>query len=125
MIAGAVSRVLIYSNVFVALVLAILTWSSYASLSMLDMKWYVPASVFLGSFVLYTFHRLYKIDFIPEDQLSSRHLWVVRRSNAMKYANGQPPVIRIGYETHGSAHLFWVEDNGCGVADSGLITSWG
>lgn len=86
MIVRSVTRVFIYSNLFVAYVLSLLTWASFETLSTLEMHWYVPASVFLGSFVLYTFHRLYKIDFIPEDQLSARHLWVVRRANAMKYA---------------------------------------
>jgi hypothetical protein len=77
---------LIYSNVFVATVLACLTQSSYGLLHYTDLKWYVPLSVWLGSFVLYSFHRLYKIDFIPENQLEARHRWVLKRSEYMKYA---------------------------------------
>ncbi len=77
---------LIYSNVFVATVLAVLTFSSYGLLNDLDVRWYVPVSVWLGSFVLYSFHRLYKIDYIPPTQLGARHRWVLRRSEWMKYA---------------------------------------
>lgn len=79
-------RVLVYSNAFVAFVLAILTLSSYYIVYDLPLKWYVPVSIFLGSLILYSFHRLYKIDFIPKQQLAQRHLWVVKNGNAMKLA---------------------------------------
>ena len=83
---GRQVRALIYSNVFVAVLLTFLTASSYEIVDSLEVRWYVPASIFLGSFVLYTFHRLYKIDFIPKDQLAARHLWVLKYANSLKYA---------------------------------------
>jgi 4-hydroxybenzoate polyprenyltransferase len=79
-------RAPVYSNVFVAVILTCLTASSYSIVDSLKEHWYVPVSVFLGSFVLYTFHRLYKIDFIPKDQLAERHAWVLRYANPLKYA---------------------------------------
>jgi len=77
-------KVLVYSNAFVALVLALLSLSTYYIVEGLPFKWYVPLSIYLGSLVLYSFHRLYKIDFIPKNQLAERHLWVVRNANIMK-----------------------------------------
>ena len=65
-------------------VLTLLTTSSYFVFGDLRWKWYIPASIFLGSFVLYTFHRLYKIDFIPKDHLGHRHRFVIIRGNWMK-----------------------------------------
>ncbi len=79
-------RALVYSNVFVAILLTFLTVCTYALVGAIEVHWYVPASIFLGSFVLYTFHRLYKIDFIPEDQLAQRHSWVLNYANQLKYA---------------------------------------
>ncbi|MEQ9186253.1 MAG: hypothetical protein RLP15_00850 [Cryomorphaceae bacterium] len=76
----------VYSNLFVALVLSGLSLSSYAQFDQLALHWYVPVSVFLGSFVLYAFHRLYKIDFIPMHQLAERHQWVLAHAIPMKYA---------------------------------------
>lgn len=76
----------VYSNLFVALVLAGLSLSTYAQFDHLSFHWYVPVSVFLGSFVLYAFHRLYKIDFIPAHRLADRHQWVLKHAVTMKYA---------------------------------------
>jgi 4-hydroxybenzoate polyprenyltransferase len=81
-------RAVIYSNIYVALVLGLLTLSSYAIISNIDWHLYTVLSVFFGSFILYNFHRLYKIDFIPKDQLSERHLWVLQRANALKISMG-------------------------------------
>lgn len=81
-----VLKALIYSNLYVALVLSLLTTSSYLSLAAVPLKLYVVLSVFFGSFLLYNFHRLYKIDFIPKDQLSVRHLWVLKHTQIMKLA---------------------------------------
>jgi len=36
-------------------------------------------------------------------------------SNALKFTNGRPPVIRIGHVRAGRRHRFWVADNGMGV----------
>lgn len=77
-------RSLIYSNLFVAFVLCALTASSYTIVSYLRFKWYVVASVFLGSLVLYSFHRLYKIDFIPEALHNERHRWMITHQNVVK-----------------------------------------
>lgn len=79
-------RALIFSNVFVAAVLTSLTWATYQIVDDLLIHWYVPASVFLGSFVLYTFHRLYKIDYIPDQHLGHRHQFVLRYGRKMKLA---------------------------------------
>ncbi len=76
----------VYANLLVATVLSSLTCSSFFLVDYLAFRWYVPASVFLGSFVLYTFHRLYKIDFIPVQQLAERHQWVLKHAQSMKYA---------------------------------------
>jgi len=76
----------VYSNLFVAMVLASLAVSAYAVVPDLEFRWYVPLSVFLGSFVLYTFHRLYRIDTIPKEQLGERHRWVLKRADLMKVA---------------------------------------
>ncbi|NQV52081.1 MAG: hypothetical protein HQ500_02810 [Flavobacteriales bacterium] len=76
----------VYANLLVATVLASLTLSSFFLIDYLYFRWYVPVSVFLGSFVLYTFHRLYKIDFIPAQQLAERHQWVLKHAQPMKYA---------------------------------------
>jgi 4-hydroxybenzoate polyprenyltransferase len=85
MIAG-LARALVYANLFVAGVLGALTWATYAQIDSLKAKPFVPLTVFLGSFVLYVFHRLYKIDFIPRSQLADRHVWVMEHSNWMKLA---------------------------------------
>lgn len=77
-------RAAIYFNFFVALVLSALTASTYAIFDYLGFQWYVVLSVFLGSMVLYTFHRLYKIDHIPVGRLGERHLWVLRNSGKAK-----------------------------------------
>lgn len=79
-------RAFIYSNLFVAFVLSALTLSAYAVVPNIPFRWHTWISVFFGSFVLYNFHRLYKIDFIPEDQLSARHHWVLRHASALKIA---------------------------------------
>jgi 4-hydroxybenzoate polyprenyltransferase len=79
-------RSVVYSNLFVAFLLTSLTVSSYAIVDSLENHWYVPMSIFLGSFVLYTFHRLYKIDFIPKNQLAERHVWVLKYAKPLKYA---------------------------------------
>jgi len=81
-------RAIVYSNIYVAFVLAALTLSSYFLVPELEMRIHTVISVFLGSFILYNFHRLYKVDFIPADQLSARHEWVLKRSNYMKMAMG-------------------------------------
>lgn len=81
-------RAIIYSNVYVALVLGALTLSSYALIANIDWHLYTVLSVFFGSFILYNFHRLYKIDFIPKEDLSERHLWVLKRSNGLKVSMG-------------------------------------
>lgn len=75
----------VYSNLFVALVLALLTASSYFIVPWLAFEWHVPVSVFFGSHMLYSFHRLYKIDFIPIDQLQNRHRWILSRANWVRY----------------------------------------
>ena len=36
-------------------------------------------------------------------------------SNALKFSNGKPPVVEIGYKERPSTHLFWVRDNGMGI----------
>jgi 4-hydroxybenzoate polyprenyltransferase len=78
-------RAAVYSNFFVAYVLATLALSSYFIVPDLsDFHWYVPASIFIGSFALYCFHRLYKIDFIPENQLGERHIWMIKHANQIK-----------------------------------------
>lgn len=77
-------RSLIYSNFFVAFVLSLLTASTYTVFSYLEFRWYVVVSVFLGSLVLYSFHRLYKIDFIPQDQRNERHAWMLRHQGLVK-----------------------------------------
>jgi len=77
---------LIYSNVFVAFVLGLLTFASYFQVNYINFHWYVPVSVFLGSFILYSFHRLYKIDFIPKSQLSQRHPGILAHATKMKIA---------------------------------------
>ncbi|MEZ4721555.1 MAG: hypothetical protein R2813_06710 [Flavobacteriales bacterium] len=79
-------RALIHSNFFVAGVLGVLTCSTYFNISNLEHRWYVIVSVILGSFTLYTFHRLYKIDFIPKAQLSDRHTWVLSNEKWLKMA---------------------------------------
>jgi 4-hydroxybenzoate polyprenyltransferase len=79
---------LIYSNVFVALVLTSLTTSSYFLIPNIAFNWVVPASVFLGSFTLYNFHRLYKIDFIPKLQRGERHIWMQNHGGAIKIGMG-------------------------------------
>ena len=79
-------RAFVYSNLFVAVLLSCLTLSTYSMLDYLSFNWFVPVSILLGSFVLYTFHRLYKIDFIPKDQLAQRHLWVLKYATYLKYA---------------------------------------
>lgn len=79
-------RGFVYSNVFVGVVLTLLALCSYKLVEGLTFHWYVPLSVFLGSFVLYNFHRLYKIDFIPANQLSFRHQWMLRNGTRIKYA---------------------------------------
>jgi 4-hydroxybenzoate polyprenyltransferase len=81
-------RAIIYSNSYVAFVLGILTLSSYALVENIEWRLYTVICVFLGSFILYNFHRLYKIDFIPEDQLSERHQWVLKRANPLKISMG-------------------------------------
>ncbi len=81
-------RAIIYSNSYVAFVLSILTLSSYALVENIEWRLYTVICVFLGSFILYNFHRLYKIDFIPEDQLSERHQWVLKRANPLKISMG-------------------------------------
>lgn len=81
-------RAIIYSNSYVAFVLGILTLSSYALVENIEWRLYTVICVFLGSFILYNFHRLYKIDFIPEDQLSERHQWVLKRANPIKISMG-------------------------------------
>jgi hypothetical protein len=82
----SILKTLVDSNFFVALVLGSLTASTYANFHELSWKWYVPASIFLSSFILYSFHRLYKIDFIPKDQLAERHLWMLKNAIKVKYA---------------------------------------
>lgn len=77
-------RAAIYFNFFVALVLSALTACSYALFDYLVFRWYVVAAVFLGSMVLYTFHRLYKIDHIPAERLGERHRWVLRNAGKAK-----------------------------------------
>ncbi len=77
---------LVYSNLFVAIVLGTLTASSFYILPTLDLAWYVPLSVFFGSHMLYSFHRLYKIDFIPRERLEARHRWMLGRGKAVRYA---------------------------------------
>ena len=79
------TSILVFSNVFVAAVLGGLTLSSYALIPALQYHWYVPLSVLLGSYVLYSFHRLYKIDFIPITQLEERHRWVLKHAQRVKY----------------------------------------
>lgn len=79
-------KTLVDSNLYVALVLGCLTASSYSLFNELNWKWYVPSSIFLGSFILYSFHRLYKIDFIPKSQLAIRHLWMLRHAKQVKFA---------------------------------------
>lgn len=80
-------RFLVYSNLYVALILSTLSASSYFLVPQLkEFRWYVPTSIFLASFALYSFHRLYKIDFIPENQLSDRHRWILKHSNIIKIA---------------------------------------
>lgn len=74
----------VYSNVFVGLVLASLTSCSYFIFSAIEFRWYLPLTIFSGSVMLYSFHRLYKIDFIPEDQLENRHKWILAREKWMK-----------------------------------------
>lgn len=81
-------RAIIYSNSYVAFVLGILTLSSYALVENIEWRLYTVICVFLGSFILYNFHRLYKIDFIPENQLSERHKWVLKRANPLKISMG-------------------------------------
>ena len=75
----------VYSNVFVGIVLTLLAMSSYSLIAELSFNWYLPISVFLGSFVLYNFHRLYKIDFIPIHRLSARHEWMLANGTHIKY----------------------------------------
>ena len=36
-------------------------------------------------------------------------------SNALKFSNGSPPKIDIGYQALPAEHLFWVQDNGIGI----------
>ena len=79
-------RAFVYSNLFVAVLLSCLTLSTYSMLDYLSFHWFVPVSILLGSFILYTFHRLYKIDCIPKDQLAQRHLWVLKYATYLKYA---------------------------------------
>lgn len=52
----------------------------------LAFKWYLVISVFLGTFTLYNFHRLYKIDFIPNDQLGGRHRWMLANEKWINYS---------------------------------------
>lgn len=68
-----------------ALVLTLLALSTYPLVDIFPFKWYVIVSVFLGTFTLYSFHRLYKIDFIPKTQLGERHQWMLRNGRLIKY----------------------------------------
>lgn len=79
-------RGLVYSNLFVAIVLTLLASSSYCIVQGLAFKWYPIISVFLGTFILYNFHRLYKIDFIPNAQLGGRHRWMLANGKWIKYS---------------------------------------
>lgn len=82
----ALIRGVVYSNFFVALILTLLASSTYTIVAGMPIKWYVIVSVFLGSFALYNFHRLYKIDHIPEIQLGDRHRWMLRCGKWIKYS---------------------------------------
>lgn len=75
---------IVYSNLFVASVLGTLTLSTYSTLSDLSLRWNIWIAVFFGSFFLYNFHRLYKIEYIPEHQLEERHYWVLKHSKKIK-----------------------------------------
>ncbi|GAB4381206.1 MAG: hypothetical protein Kow0075_12900 [Salibacteraceae bacterium] len=80
----ALVNFLVYSNLFVALVLAVLTLSSYPLFNGLQLRWYVSAAVFAGAHLLYTFHRLYKIDLIAPGRLEQRHRWMLSFERYMK-----------------------------------------
>ncbi|GAB5538489.1 MAG: hypothetical protein Salg2KO_05920 [Salibacteraceae bacterium] len=78
-----VLKALVFSNIWVAVVLASLGWSSYILIDV-EPRWYVISCIFLGSYTLYNFHRLYKIDFIPIEQRGDRHTWMVGHASFIK-----------------------------------------
>lgn len=53
---------------------------------------------------------------VPCDRVRVSELFQNLLSNAVKFSNGRQPEIEIGHEEHAEEHLFWVRDNGPGIA---------
>ena len=53
---------------------------------------------------------------LPCDRVRVSELFQNLIANALKFTNGQPPFIEVGYRATGAEHLFWVKDNGIGIA---------
>lgn len=88
-------KALIYSNVFVALAITSLATSTFFLIPHLGFNWVLAICVFLGSFTLYNFHRLYKIDSIPLEQRGDRHHWMLRNAQIIKMAMGLAVIIAL------------------------------
>ncbi|HAW21412.1 MAG TPA: hypothetical protein DCX14_14615 [Flavobacteriales bacterium] len=67
---------LVYSNFFVAIVLSCLATSTFFIEVDLIFDWRLIVFIFLASFLLYSFHRIYKLDSIPLNLGGARHHWV-------------------------------------------------
>lgn len=83
-----VIRTLIFSNFFTSASVALLTWCTYSVLNDLQIRFYVIISVFLGSWMLYNFHRIYKVDMISVELLADRHRWLLDRPRLTKWIMG-------------------------------------
>lgn len=81
-------RAAIYSNIFVAAVLGALTACTYAVFDYLEFRWHVVAAIFLGSLLLYTFHRLYRTEHLPTEYRGERHEWILRHARPAKITMG-------------------------------------
>lgn len=70
----ALARFLVFSNLYVAILLSSLTWATYLLHGWRPYLAYI-AAVFFGSLVLYNFHRIYKSGQTHAHPPSELHLW--------------------------------------------------
>jgi len=69
---------LIFSNVYVAIPLALLTWASYLLFDAIGPNFQIVAFVYFSGLSLYSLHRLIGLDELPKKHASPRHLWAKR-----------------------------------------------
>ena len=84
---------LVFSNFFTAATLALLTFSSYSIVPSLQLRVYPVLSIFFGSWMLYNFHRIYKVDMIDEAYLANRHTWLLSHHRFTKWVMGMSAFI--------------------------------